>query len=384
MRPTLLIAATLAVLASGRHNAAAQGFLGGQGGLDPKFCDTAALRQTVVYVDDMFMQEGQTDWANKLYDKLKGTLVPSERVTVVELSPADGQSREVWSGCWPDYSSEEREKLGKSYSFFSKNPLKALEDQKGFFGSGISGAFSDIYDKHKRARTTIDPASPPPKAIIGALASDGARYAQTKATLRAIVYSDLAEDSELASIYKPLPQPLPNFGRKLSTYFRSSVFYAFGMDGDVEGGQEVREATRALWARALGTMSATIGAMGSDLNLPNALPVANHEYVVDLKEGDQPLSGRLSLLVDGDGDLVDSWIGIDRLGTAALTGTARCEGGGTGTCTINAITSHGILSDSPSEALTLRGAPDRPLTGLIGVKGSSVMFALTATKSTGR
>src|SRR4051794_38958874 len=41
--------------------AQAQGFLGGQAGLDPKFCETTALRQTVVYVDDMFMQDGQTE-----------------------------------------------------------------------------------------------------------------------------------------------------------------------------------------------------------------------------------------------------------------------------------------------------------------------------------
>ncbi len=93
--------------------ARAHGFLGGQSGLDPKFCDQPSVRQTVVYIDDMFMQEGQRDWAEKLFDKLKGTLVPGERVTVVELSPADGQSREAWTGCWPDYAADERERLGK-------------------------------------------------------------------------------------------------------------------------------------------------------------------------------------------------------------------------------------------------------------------------------
>ena len=384
MRLLLPVLAVLAAFVCSGHDAAAQGgFLGGPGGLDPKFCESAALRQTVVYVDDMFMQDGQKDWAHKLFDKMKGTLVPGERVTVVELSPSDGQSREAWSGCWPDYSPDEREKRAKSYSFFSRDPLKQLDDQQGFFGSGIAGALSDIYDKHHHPRISIDPASPPTKAIIEALASDGARYAQTKVTVRAIVYSDLAENSELGSIYKPQPEPRPNFGRKLGTYFRSSVFYGFGMDADVEGGQQIRDTTRELWTHALETMSATIGGLGSDLNVPNALPVANREYVLDFKEGEQQLTGRLSLLVDADGGLVDSWIGIERLGTAALSGTARCEGGGSGTCTVNATTSHGILSDSPSEALTLRGGADRPLTGLIGVKGSSVMFTLTATANTG-
>ena len=372
------------VLTLGYASAHAQGFLGGQSGLDQKFCDQPSVRQTVVYIDDMFMQEGQRDWASKLYDKLKGTLVPGERVTVVELSPADGQSREAWTGCWPDYPASEREKLSKGYSFFSKDPLKALGDQQGFFGNGFGGALSDIYDKHRQPRTLIDPASPPAKAIISALSSDGARYAQTKVTIRAIIYSDLAESSELASVFRPQPQTPVNFGKRLGTFLRSSVFYAFGLDGDVAGGQDVKEATRALWMNVLGTMSATIGGLGSDLTVPNALPVTSREFSIDLKEGDQPLNGRLSLLADADGGLVDSWIGITRLSTAALSGTMRCQADGGGVCTINATTSHGILSDSQSEALTLRGDGTKPLSGLIGVKGSSVMFPLTATPNPAR
>jgi hypothetical protein len=377
MRP--LHPASLAlILALCSTQTQAQGFLGGQSGLDPKFCETAAIRQTVVYIDDMFMREGQTEWAGKLFEKLKATLVPGERVTVVELSPADGQSREVWTGCWPDYSQEDRQTIAKSHSFFSKNPLKVLEDQQGFFGSGFAGALSDIYDKHRQSRKMIDPASPPAKAILGAISSDGARYAQTKVTIRVVIYSDLAESSELASIFKPLPQPTPNFGKKLGTYLRSSVVYAFGLDADVGGGQEIREATRLFWTDALGSMSATIGGLGSDLTVPNTLPVAARDFSVDLKEGDEPLSGRLSVLVDVDGGLVDSWIGISRLSSAALTGTMRCEVGKSGICILNAATSHGILSDSPSEVLTLRGDTAGSLTGLIGVKGSNVMFPITA------
>ncbi len=381
--PVLAVAASIMACSPG-GTASAQGFLSGQGGLDPKFCETASVRQTVVYIDNSLMQDGQTEWASKLFDKLKSTLVPGERVTVVELSPADGQSRETWSGCWPDYAPEERARLGKSHPFFGKDPLKTLDMQQGFFGSGFAGALSDIYDKHHQPKTTIDPSSPPTKAIISALSSDGARYAQTKVTIRAIIYSDLAENSELASIFKPQPQTPINFGRKLGTYLRSSVFYAFGMDEDVGGGQDIRESTRALWMRVLGTMSASVEGIGPDLTVPNVLPVAAHEYIIDLKEGDQPLSGRLSLLVDTDGDLVDSWVGIDRLGTAGLAGTARCEARGDGTCTINANTSHGILSDSPSEALTLHGGDGKPLSGLIGVRGSDVMFPLTATPSGAR
>ena len=369
--------ALVTVLAVAPYTASAQGFLGGQGGLDPKFCDQPAVRQTVVYIDDLIMQDGQSEWAAKIYDKLKATLVPGEHVAVVDLSPTDGQSHETWTGCWPDYGAKEREQLSKQYSFFSKSPLKAIDNQQGYFASGFAGALSDIYDKHHRLHTTIDAANPPAKAILGALSSDGARYAQTKVTIRAIIYSDFAENSELGSVFKPLPQPPTNYGKKLGTYLRSSVFYGFGVDEDVHGGEDVREATRAFWTSALGSMSATIGGFGSDLNVPNALPVDAHSYSVDLDESGQPLSGRLSLLVDADGNLVDSWLGISRLSSAAVTGTMQCEPAGT--CTINGVTSHGILSDSPSENFTLSGDGSSPLIGQIGVKGSNVMFPLKAT-----
>src|ERR1700691_2999594 len=89
----------------------AQAQLFGAPGLDPRFCSQPSFRQTVVYIDDMMMVDGHTEWATKLADKLRSTLAPGERVTVVRLSPASGQSSELWSGCWPDYSDAKRGSL---------------------------------------------------------------------------------------------------------------------------------------------------------------------------------------------------------------------------------------------------------------------------------
>jgi hypothetical protein len=54
-------------------------------GLDPSFCQQATVRQTVVYIDDMMMADGQTGWATRLAVKLEATLVPGERVTIVSF-----------------------------------------------------------------------------------------------------------------------------------------------------------------------------------------------------------------------------------------------------------------------------------------------------------
>ena len=380
----MLKAAFLGILILAVQPARAQGFLGGgAAGLDPRFCEARAIRQTVVYVDDMVMQDGQTDWAVKLYNKLKATLVPGERLSVVELQPARGISNEVWSGCWPNYSEAERTRLGQQTSFFSANPLKALDRQQTFFGIAFSGALSTIYDAHKRREVQIDAADPPRKAILAALASDEGRYTHSDVTVRAIVYSDLAENSELGSVYKPLPNPMPSLGKRLGTSLVGSVFYGFGLGRGVAMSETVGETTRAFWTAALGSMNAAIGGLGSDLNGVNAMPVEARAYQVELHEDGQELTGRLSLLVDAEGGLVDSWLQVSRLSTAALSGTMRCQGKAGAACAVAATTSHGIISDSRAETVTLRGDAAGPLSGHIGVRGSEVMFPLSAQAGAG-
>src|SRR5271157_4778263 len=182
------------------------------------------FRQTVVYIDDMMMSDGRTEWATKLATKLKATLAPGERVTVVRLSPASGQSNEVWSACWPGYTAAERQQLAAGTYIFSRNPLTELDDQEKFFASGLSAALG-----------RIDPAHPPTKNILRALTSDEARFSQSQNTVRAIIFSDLAENSDLGSVFKPLPREREDIGRKLGTHLRRSVFYAYGLSEDVAG-----------------------------------------------------------------------------------------------------------------------------------------------------
>src|SRR6266850_1264418 len=102
-------------------------------GLNPGFCETKSIRQTIVYVDDMLMTEGKTDWAKKLLGKLRASLSPGERTTVVRLSPRTGQSSEIWSGCWPSYTAAQVAELKKQTYLFGRNPLDGLKEQQEFF-----------------------------------------------------------------------------------------------------------------------------------------------------------------------------------------------------------------------------------------------------------
>ena len=375
MRARLLLLIALLTPAPMLAPVPARAALFGQEGLDPVFCKTPSVRQTVVYVDDMTMVDGRTEWARKLAVKLRATLSPGERLTVVRLSPASGQSSELWSGCWPGYSASQRAKLDKQSFLFSRNPLSVLGDQQKYFLGAMGSALTAIYQTAKRAPDTvrIDRADPPHKEIIRSLASDEGRFATSQVTIRAIVYSDMAENSDLGSIFQSGPAPTA-LGQRLGSWLRRSVFYAFGVGDDVADDPAFPEQARRFWSDALHGMAATLAGMGADLNVPNLLPVAAHDYPVALTMDNQPLEGRLSLLTDEDGTLVDSWLGISRLGSTGLDGSFRCETGGN--CRLDATTTSGLVTNSPSEHVSLKGPEPGPLAGELGVRAQNLLFKL--------
>jgi hypothetical protein len=376
---TSLICFLIAIAA---FEARADGDLFGSSGLDPSFCKQPNNRQTVVYIDDMMMMDGKQDWATKLAGKLRATLAPGERLIVVRLSPGSGQSSEIWNGCWPEFSTSERERIEKERYLFSKSPLESLSEQKKFFMRDLDRALAAIYVASKRvpANVRVDPQHPPQKNIIRALAFDEGRFAQSQITIRAIVYSDLAESSDLGSVFKQGDID-ENYGKKLGTYLRRSVFYAYGMAEDVTNSASVLEQTKKFWNNALRSMNASVGGLGTDLNMPNAVPVFARSFVLDLKRDTQDLDGRLSVLTDADGNLVDSWLQIIRLSISGLSGTFKCQGTTEDqTCRLSAKTTSGIVTQSAEEDVLLSGSERSGLTGQIGVKGA-LMYALQANKA---
>jgi len=351
----------------------------GADGLDPSFCKQPSFRQTVAYVDDTLMIDGRTEWAVKLSDKLRATLAPGEKVTVVRLSPADGSSHELWSGCWPSYPAGEIEKIKTQTFVFSRNPADRLGDQQKYFLQGLGGALTQMYTAAKRPSNQVrfSPANAPTKQLVRALASDEGRFANSKLTIRAIVYSDLAENSDLGSVFKP-GAPV-NYGHQLGTYLRRSVFYLFGTGEDVSDAAGFAEQARVFWTSALRSMAATVGGIGSDLNVPNSLPVRMAIFPAELTMDGQLLDGRLSLLMNDQGDLVDSWLGISRLSSVLLTGTFRCRPANPEpVCRLDANTGSGITTREPSEMLVMTGTLAKGLKGQIGVKGTKALFDIEA------
>lgn len=346
-------------------------------GLDSNFCNQPTVRSTVVYIDDMMMAEGQTDWATKVATKLRATVIPGERVTVVRLSPATGQSKEYWSGCWPDLPTAKKNELREGVYLFQQNPVERLVDQQKYFVRDFGAALTRVYLDAKRLPKDVHIAadSAPQKQILRALASDEGRFSNTSNTIRAIVYSDLAENSDLGSTFNPTPKDSPAFGQKLGSYLRRGVFYVYGVGEDVSGSPGYLENTRAFWNGALRSMAAVVMGLGADLNVPNSVPLRAYAWPVVMDFRGQALDGRLSLLVGEEGNLIDSWLGISRLGSAALAGTFRCSGGEDSGCRLQAETASGIATNAPTEFLNLAGST-KSLAGKLGVKGENTTFTI--------
>lgn len=346
------------------------------GGLDPAFCKLETVRQTVIYIDDMMMVDGKTEWALKISEKLQASLMPGERVTVVRLSPANAQITELWSGCWPNYSAEQRAAFAKQTYLFSQNPIEALGDQQKLFLQGLSRAFGKVYLDAKRSESDVrfNTNNPPQKQILRALASDEGRFTTSTTTVRVIIYSNMMENSDLGTVFKPLPDKSPNYAAKLGSHLRQGVFYAFGVGEYLVDGQAVQETSKAFWSSAIKMMSATLAGFGSDLTVSNRIPTKLYKYDTDLKFNGTDLDGKISILVDQDGNLVDSWIGFTRMTIAGLDGTLRCQNDN---CKLDGTTSGGVVTNSPTETVTLTGK-NPELSGQLGVKGTVNMFPLTA------
>ncbi len=358
------------------HSQTAQLF--GTTGLDPSFCQQKTFRQTVIYIDVMSIQQGDTAWASELEGKLSATLTPGERVTVVELAPDQGTSQEVWSACYPNYSADVRAALAQKTYIFTSNPLNGLKSQQGFFMNGFGMAVTKIYqDATKQGHQQIDATQPPKEEIIEALASDGARFSQSPQTIRAIVYSNLAQNSNLGNVFASGGDPPTNVGQKLGTFFRHSVFYFFGVGIGVADDSTYLADSKAFWTSLMASMDSPVEGFGSDLNVPNEVPVKSYQYDVGLTLNGNQLFGKASIFVDSDGNLIDSWIGVDRLSFVSISGTYICGSSDAPTCSLNATTNGGLTTQSTSENLVMNGNDDTALKGTVGVPGALV-FPISA------
>lgn len=355
--------------------------------LDDSFCRQNPARQTVVYVDDTDVVKGQVDWAQTLLLKLQQTLMPGERTTVVQLSPQHGLSKEIWTGCWPNFSNEEKKKIAGQTHFFSANPLSSLQEQQGFFKRDLGQAITKIFMSSQKlpADVAIDPRNPPSKSIVRALASDAGRFTNVNGTIRAIVYSDMVEHSDIGDVFLEQKASTGDLSQKLGVNLHRSVFYFFGVAGTIKDDGKSVDNIRRFWQNAMEQLGANIAGIGADLSIVNAVPVIGKTFDVSLTHQGRNLNGRLFLMVDQDGQLVDSWIGITLIRSAVISGNLHCLDNWT-QCSLDGSLNAPLVNYDKPERLVLRqsGSPSlfangSVMQGKVGVPDTNVDDAISVT-----
>lgn len=331
------------------------------------FCDSPAARKTLVYIDKDSLREGVTDWAKRLDEKLRSNLLPHEQVSIVALDARIGSAKETWAACWPDYTQGERDKIAHNRSslvkFVTSDPLKELKNQQTVFHSGLDKAFTTVF--HEAAQDAGG-GNPDSKQLVRALMADESRFSSGQDVVRVIIYSDMAENSELISGERGFQEKGKNAAQRFGFNARNAMVYVFGVAGATDGGGVSSENSRAFWQAFFHAANGYLVSFGSDLKLPGVAPSMFQIYDVEVDLPDQPPRiGRngLRILADNDGQIQDSFLSFGDEGRAVIEGTFQCTTDNK--CTLQATTNFGTITKEAGEVLRLSGTRQE-LVGDIG------------------
>lgn len=343
-----------------------------------KFCDRPAERTTVLYVDDTILNKTDARWFETLDARLRSTLLPHEVVTLVRLSPAQGRSKELWRGCWPDFSTEERQQIERGQtgpsSWFTSNPVKGLPDMQAVFRQQLQAAVGQIFTEAARESIAIDAARPPERSYLRALASDGGRFGRNPVHARVILYADLLEASEYTSVFKQQDaaqwrQQAEGIVPKLGVDFGRASLHAFGIGVSLRQPGALPENAIRFWRSFMQTANGNPGFLGADLAIPAKRPESLTIYEIETSVNKRNLDGRLVLFADRDGVLHDSYAFLRGQYSAPLLGSFLCNA--SGQCRLEAKVGGMFLFSTEGESFDLKG--DRNgLSGTLGHRGDKL------------
>jgi hypothetical protein len=340
-------------------------FLGSEEYDISSFCNEPAARRTLVYIDDRIMEDQNTSWANRLFQKLNSSLLPNEAVSVIQLSPSVGTAKEVWSACWPDYSQDERDKLAKQSPWFSKKPLKVLETQQAVFRQQFGAALTRIYTSEHRPKREIVESYGRKKGLVAAIMSDESRFHSARSSARIIFYSDMLEISEYADVTSSgdFEKLGSSVSRKLKFDSDGASIYVFGVVDTSEKSKQAVDNARDFWTAFFKHANGYVRGFGSELNIPGSQPTMSLLYELEAKVRDTPRFGRIRLFSDSKGQLQDSFIFFTADANSPIEGTFQCRTADR--CTLDARTIVGTVTLSSREELKLEG-PMQKLKGSLG------------------
>lgn len=330
-----------------------------------KFCqiEPKSPRQTLIYVDEKTLVKGETQWAKDLLAKLSANLMPSEPVTLVKLATETGETQELWKGCYPDYTATEFAKIKhENGGFFGSDPVKQLKNQQAFFRKQLGDALGKLLNQSGRNRSEfqINVTQPPKRQIIRALSNDGARFDSTHGAIRAIIYSDMVENSDLGSSLKLKAGSVTT---NLALDFKNAVFYVYGAGSTLSEQGAITDGIKSYWEAFLNSAEGHLLGFGSNLIIAGSVPVNLQTYAVEIfiNKDKDTRRGKMQFFIDRDGHLQDSFITVANNRQSILQeGAFACQ---EASCSLSA--------HAPTSVITAQGSAEIKLTGpLDSLKGT--------------
>jgi len=332
-----------------------------------QFCERPSIRQTLVYIDSQVIVRDETDWALQLRDRMTD-LAPRERVEIISLSSATGEAERRWRGCWPDYDPAETERIKEEECGLFGCPLDDLEDQQALFRRQMVQALNGILaDGRSRSRVQVELEDLPRRSIAEGVALDRSRFDISEGPIRVILYSDMIENGENSDVAnaEDVAALAIDMAERYDLELSRANFYVYGVNSTFaqqDGRMALARRLEEFWRVFLRRSGGYLTNYGSDLQLSGKPPRRLAVYRVSLEH---PIAGRLlgrmRVLTDADGRLLQSWFGLDNYGAVPISGVATCAD----SCSVQAKLLTDYYAFQEDDRIDLQGEADR-MSGTIG------------------
>ncbi|QFT83425.1 hypothetical protein FIU88_00405 [Halomonas sp. THAF12] len=323
-RLSAMLALNAVILAGDIGNAQASGlFRSGSGsiceqaeaaGIDP-------IRRTLVYVDkqSLSLSSDEQGWFSALNQALQQTMTTAEPLEIIVLDSADGTAKAHGPGlCYPVI--EERYHGRFANSGISGLLTNDLIDQLPDLQQEIVVQMQDMvvpeYADAPETRRQMAAEQVEQRHLLRALQSDSARFVSDTPS-RVILYSDMLENSDLAE----LPAILNGSDEDRLTLasdaleslprldFQGAMVYGFGTGQSLDD-PAATDALSEFMQQAVYQANGYPIAFSRELAVRPIRPSMSNSYDMTIKVENRELKGRMQLMSDADGRLVDSYLDL--------------------------------------------------------------------------
>ena len=336
-------------------------------GIDP-------IRKTVVYVDKgmLSLDQNEQGWLSTLYQVLQQTMSSAEPLDIVIIDGSDGSAKmHGQTLCYPFIdekyndrfrSSILRNNLLDEIPSFQRDIIRDIQDNLRDAYNGVPNNFSI------RSATNY-----PQKHFLRALQSDSARLIEDL-PVRVIIFSDFVENSDLISLEKIISSEnasdtVNQASSVLSSLprldFQSAMVYGFGVGSSLDNpsiSDQISQFGRQLIYLANGHPVDINRELGTRPVRPSNL------YIYDsvISVNDRDIRGRMTLLTDNTGRVVDSFMDLGVDGRSAHFDRGRLVCSASNACQLEGLLASALLFEDP-ENVYLEGDLTN-LTGFIGFR----------------